>query len=138
MSPEEKIKALHVGDSASEKMVATDEAVRTLASVSGDNNPVHLDDDFAKTTFFKKRIAHGLFCLGMVSGLLGMRLPGNGSILVKETVNYKAPVYIGDEIETTVTVIEIIAEKNRVNLSFACVNQEGNTVMDGTALVLIV
>lgn len=126
-----------VGDTASCIKTASDAVVRQFAELSGDCNPVHLDDEYAQNTRFKRRIAHGLFCLGMVSNLLGTQLPGEGSILVKEAIDYLFPVYVGDTIETCVRIEAIDYVKNRVTVSFECKNTEEKVVLKGTAVVLV-
>lgn len=132
-----KCDSFKVGDKASIKKIATSETVIKLAEISGDKNPVHLDDVYAASTVFGKRIAHGLFCLGMISNLLGTQLPGNGTVLVSEVINYKRPVFIDDVIETTVEIDEIIAEKNKIKMSFSCINQNDVVVLYGYAIVKI-
>lgn len=132
-----KCDGISIGDKVSIKQVAASETVIALAEISGDKNPVHLDDEYAATTIFGRRIAHGLFCLGMISNLLGTQLPGKGTVLVSEQINYKKPVYIGDEIETTVEVVDIMPEKDKLNMSFSCVNQDGMVVLDGSTIVRI-
>lgn len=112
--------------------------ILNMAKVSGDMNPIHIDEDYAKKSFFGSRIAHGLFCLGMVSNILGTKLPGEGTLLVSETINYKMPVYIDDIITTTVTIMEIIHVKDKISFSYKCVNQNGKIVTDGTALTKII
>lgn len=123
------------GDSAVLEMTASDSTVRQLAEISGDKNPVHLDDAYASDTVFGKRIAHGLFCLGMLSNVIGNQLPGWGAILVNQEIKYRKPVYIDDHILAKVEVQEIIKEKNRLVLSCSCSNQRGDVVLEGTAVV---
>lgn len=118
--------------SISRKVSSSD--ILSMARVSGDMNPLHTDENYATKNFFGRRIAHGLFCLGMVSNILGTRLPGEGTILVSETINYKMPVYIDDTITTTVTILEIQYEKDKITFAYKCVNQNGGIVTDGTAL----
>lgn len=122
---------MNIGDSYSKVFTATDEIVREIAKVSGDVNPVHLDEEYAKATIFGKRIAHGLFCLNAISMILGNYFPGHGTILLSQSISYKKPVYIGDDIEVTITVDEIIKEKNIYVLSAVCRNQEQKTVLLG-------
>lgn len=133
-----KLMNLKIGDKVSMKRIATEDVVIKFAEISGDNNPVHLSEEYASKTIFGSRIAHGLFCLGMVSNLIGMQLPGEGSILVNESVKYRKPVYINDEIETTVEVTDFIYEKNKVIMSISCVNQKGEVVLDGVTEVKVV
>ena len=123
-------------NSISRKVTSKD--ILSMAHVSGDMNPIHTDENYAAKNFFGRQIAHGLFCLGMVSNILGTRLPGEGTILVSETVNYKKPVFVDDTITTTVTILDIQHEKDKINFSFKCENQKGEVVTDGTALTKII
>lgn len=123
------------GDCYSEKVKATDFLVREIARVSGDTNPVHLNDEYAAQTIFGKRIAHGLFCLNHISKLIGNYLPGNGSILINQTFSYKKPVYIGDEIKTTIKIVNIYDEKKIYTLETKCENQNGEIVLLGETKV---
>lgn len=127
---------IQVGDSASMIKTFTDEEVRTFAEISGDKNPIHIDDEFAAKTRFKKRLVHGILTSGMISALLGMELPGQGSIYLQQTLNFRAPVFIGDTISATVTVTKVRQDKPIVTLSTECKNQEGVVVIDGEAILL--
>lgn len=133
-----KLDRFHIGDQVSMKKLVTGELVNQFAEISGDRNPVHLSEEYAKKTIFGARIAHGLFCLGMVSNLIGTQLPGEGSILVKENIKYKRPVFLNDEIETTVTITGFIKEKNKVLMSICCKNQKNEVVLDGDTEVKVV
>lgn len=127
---------IKIGDQASMTKTFTDEDVRTFAEISGDKNPIHLDDDYAAGTRFKKRLVHGILTSGMISALLGMQLPGPGSVYIKQSLNFRAPVYIGDSITATVTVTKARADKPIVTLETVCVNQEAVIVIDGEAVLL--
>ena len=127
---------LTIGDSASLTKTFSDEDVRAFAAISGDNNPVHLDDDYAATTQFKKRIAHGMLTAGLISAILGTQLPGEGTIYLGQTINFRAPVYLDDTITATVTVIKMHERKPIVTLETVCKNQDGVVVLDGEAVVL--
>ena len=127
---------LQIGDTASLTKTFTDADVRAFASISGDNNPVHLDDDYAATTQFKKRIAHGMLTAGLISAILGMQLPGEGTIYLGQTINFRAPVYLGDTITATVTVSKMREGKPIVTLETVCKNQDDVVVLDGEAVVL--
>lgn len=129
------MKSLKIGDCISKKVVATDSVVRDIAKVSGDVNPVHLDETYAEQTIFGRRIAHGLFCLNAVSMVIGNHLPGEGTILVSQTFHYKKPVYIDDEIEVTVSVKEIMEGKDLYVLEISCANQNGVIVLNGSTTV---
>lgn len=124
---------LFLGKTFESSKTIDDEYVLQTAEWSGDHNPVHLSDAYAKETQFKKRIAHGLVCLGLVSNILGNSL--QGAILIEQTVHYTAPVYIGDTITCKVVVKEIIPLKHRVKLEYGCFNQNGVSVTGGTVVL---
>lgn len=129
------IDELRVGDAASFSKTVSESDVYLFAGVTGDFNPAHIDESYAEKTFFKTRIAHGVLAAGFLSAVLGTRLPGPGTIYLRQSLNFRAPVVIGDTITATVEVIEILKEKKRVKLSTVCVNQEGTVVLDGEAVV---
>lgn len=126
---------LEIGDSDRFSKTVTDSDVYLFAGLSGDVNPAHIDEEYAKGTFFKTRIAHGMLSAGFISAVIGTRLPGPGSVYLRQTMNFLAPVYIGDTITATVTVVEKMAEKKRVRLETICTNQEGTKTLEGEALV---
>src|SRR3954469_1625697 len=107
-----------------------------FAQVTGDRNPIHLSEHFAAKTQFKKRIAHGLYTASLISAVLGTRLPGPGAIYISQTLNFRAPVKIGDTVVVTVTVAELVEEKWRARLSCVC-TVDGEVVLDGEALVKV-
>ena len=107
-----------------------------FAEVTGDRNPIHLSEHFAATTPFGTRIAHGLYTASLISAVLGTRLPGPGAIYVSQTLNFRAPVKIGDTVEVAVVVTELNPEKFRARLSCTCA-VGGETVLDGEALVKV-
>lgn len=125
---------LRVGSSYTTVIVADEQIIRKIADVSGDKNPIHLDDMFANNSKFGRRIAHGLFCLNAISMIIGNHLPGKGSILISQYFQYKQPVYIDDLIEVKVTVIECMP-KDRYILRTLCTNQMNDIVLDGESLV---
>jgi len=127
------IHELKVGDSAQISRTVTETDIETFARVTGDFNPVHLDQAYAEKTIFKGRIAHGLLSVGFLSNVLGNILPGHGTIYLSQEVKFLAPVKIGDTITAKVEVMERIPEKNRVKFRTTCINQEGKIVVDGTA-----
>jgi len=127
---------LQVGDSASYTKTFTDLDVRTFAEVSGDHNPVHLDEEYAKKTQFGARLVHGALVSSLFSTVLGTSLPGEGSIYLAQNSSFRKPVYLGDTITATVTVIEKIEEKGFVKLSTIATNQKGEKVVVGDALIL--
>jgi len=127
---------IQVGDTASMTKQISDKDVRTFAEISGDKNPVHLDDEFAAQTFFKKRIAHGALSGALISAVLGMVMPGPGTIYLSQTLNFKAPVYIGEEITARLEVTAYRANKRITTLKTEVINQEGKLVLDGEAVVI--
>ena len=127
---------LKIGESASFTKTFSDEDVRGFAEISGDMNPVHLDDEYASQTQFKKRLVHGILTAGLISAVLGMELPGPGSIYLSQSINFRAPVYIGDTVTATVTVIKIREGKPIVTLGTVCKNQDDVVVLEGEAVLL--
>lgn len=127
---------LYIGQKASLTKTASDAAIRQIADASQDYNPIHLDDEYSAGTIFGARIAHGLFCLGLASNLIGNILPGNGSIFVRESVNYRRPVYVGDTITCEVEVLDLLGH-GKVLLSYKCVNEKDQIVMNGDTLVKV-
>jgi len=129
------ISELKVGDSAEFSKTISEADVYLYAGVTGDLNPAHINEAYAQNTFFKTRIAHGMLSAGFISAVLGMQLPGPGTIYMRQELSFRAAVRIGDTITARAEVIEINTEKNRVRLKTTCVNQEGTLVLDGEALV---
>ena len=127
---------LSVGQTAETAHTVTDGDIRAFAAVSGDNNPVHLDEDYAAATPFKTRIAHGMLSAGYISAMLGTTLPGPGAIYLSQTMYFKRPVRIGDEVTTRATVSAIDAEKARVTLATVC-EVAGKPVVEGEAVVMV-
>ena len=127
---------LSVGQSASTSKTISETDVYMFAGITGDFNPAHIDEEYAKGTMFKKRIAHGMLGAGFVSAVLGMQLPGPGSIYMKQDLKFLAPVYIGDTITATCTIKEKIEGKNRVIIDCVVTNQEGTQVIAGEALIM--
>lgn len=125
---------LHIDDSAEFSKTISESDIYLYAGVTGDLNPAHINETYAQGTFFKTRIAHGMLCAGFISAVIGTTLPGPGTIYIKQELNFRAPVRIGDTVTARVEVIEKL-EKNRVRLKTACVNQEGTPVLDGEAIV---
>ena len=127
---------LTTGMSASYGKTITDADIVLFAGVSGDTNPVHLDQTFAEKTPFKTRIAHGMLSASFISTVIGTKLPGPGAIYMSQNLRFKAPVKIGDTVTTTCTITEIIAEKRRIVLSTIC--KVGDTVViEGDALIMV-
>ena len=127
---------LETGMTASYAKTVTDADITLFAGVSGDTNPVHLDDNFAAQTQFKQRIAHGMLSASFISAVFGTRLPGPGAIYMSQTLRFKAPVRVGDTVEARVTVREIIAEKKRVLFDTLCF-VAGKVVLEGDACLMV-
>ncbi len=126
-----------VGDQARFRKTIVESDVYLFAGITGDLNPVHVDAEFAGTTVFGRRVAHGMLTGGLISAVLGTRLPGPGTIYLSQTLKFLLPVYPGDTITAEVEVIEKIAGKNRLRLRTTCYNQKGEAVLDGEAVVVL-
>lgn len=124
-----------VGDKASTKKAFTEEDVKLFAELSTDKNPVHLDKEYAAKTMFKKRLVHGSLVSSLISAVLGNDMPGNGSIYLSQTTNFKKPVYFGDEITCIVEVTEVLPEKSIYKLSTNCYNSNNEAVIEGNAVI---
>ena len=111
--------------------------MQAFAEVTGDHNPLHLDDTFAKTTRFGRRIAHGMLTASLISSVLANKLPGEGSVYLGQTLQFVAPVFPGDEVTVRVTVKDIRENKPIVKLETICLNQHGEIVIRGEATVLV-
>ncbi len=111
--------------------------VDAFAALSGDVNPVHLDDAYAANSRFGRRIAHGAIAIGMISAVLGNRYPGPGSIYVKQNVAFKRPVFLGDTVTAIVEAVGYRADRGLLTLRTTCVNASGELLIDGEALVLV-
>jgi len=131
-----EINDLHVGQSAEFTKTISESDVYLFAGITGDHNPMHVNDIYAKQSRFKGRICHGMLSSSLISTVIGTKLPGNGSIYVKQRLMFKAPVLFGDTITAKVEVDEIDLERNRVQLRTYCVNQDGIVVTDGCATVI--
>ena len=125
-----------IGMKAHTSKTITETDVILFAGVSTDINPVHLDEEAAKKGIFGKRVAHGILVSGLISAVLGNKLPGPGSIYMGQELKFLAPVFIGDTITAEVEIIELIPEKCRIKLNTICTNQDGKVVISGTALIM--
>ena len=130
------ISQLSVDQTYDKKVTVTAEMIERFAEATGDRNPVHLDEEYAKGTIFKTRVAHGMLSAGVLSGILGTEFPGVGTIYLSQTLKFMRPVFIGDEITFQLKVLELIQEKNRIRIETICENQKGETVVTGEALVM--
>ncbi|MEE9586522.1 MAG: MaoC family dehydratase [Hyphomicrobiaceae bacterium] len=127
---------LDVGMTASHAKIVTEADIMNFAEISGDFNPVHIDPDYAAKSIFKERIAHGILSAALLSAVFGMKLPGPGCIYVSQTLNFRAPVKIGDEVEARVEVQELIEAKRRAIFACECVVGE-TVVLEGEAVMLL-
>lgn len=130
------IEEIKIGDKATFQKTISETDVYLFAGITGDLNPAHINEVEASQTMFKGRIAHGMLVSGLISTVLGMYLPGPGTIYLGQELKFLAPVKIGDTIKAEAEVIEMISEKNRMKLKTCCYNQEGKIVIEGTALVM--
>ena len=126
---------IFIGMKATMVKEASAELAEQYGEITGDYSPIHFSDEFAIEQGFSGRIMHGLFCLGMISKLLGTEVPGKGAIFVDESIKYLAPVYMGDVIETTVTITDI-DERNIATVNLECINQNEVSVVKGVARLL--
>lgn len=126
---------MKIGQVVSKKFKATNDVVQQIAITSGDYNPIHLDEQYAEKSVFKRRIAHGLFCLNGISNIIGNKFPGPGTIILEQSFKYKKAVYIDDEIEIFIKVIDKEDDKDRYVLEITCVNQNSENVLEGTTIV---
>jgi acyl dehydratase len=126
-----------VGDTAEITRTIEQADVQAFADLTGDHNPIHVDESFAKTTRFGRRIAHGMLTASLISSVLASKLPGEGSVYLGQTLQFVAPVFPGDEITARVTVREIREDKPILKLETLCLNQRGDVVIRGEATVYI-
>jgi 3-hydroxybutyryl-CoA dehydratase len=127
---------INIGDIAEIVKTITDEDIVAFARLTGDVNPIHLDEEFAKQTFFKGRIAHGMLTASFISTVLGTQLPGTNTIYLSQNLKFKAPVKIGDTITVVAEVIEKRDDKKLIKLRTNLVNQDGKVVVEGEAMVM--
>ena len=127
---------LAVGQTAAMTRTVAEQDLTAFAEVTGDTNPVHLDEDYAKTTMFKGRIAHGMLSAGYISAVFGTRLPGPGAIYVAQSLKFRGPVRIGDEVETKVEVTDLVADKKFAVFKTTC-SVGGKPVVVGEATLMV-
>jgi 3-hydroxybutyryl-CoA dehydratase len=126
---------LYVGQKASVQKTFADADLRAFAEVSLDTNPIHLDEEYAKTTIFGRRIVHGILTSGLISAVLANKLPGPGTIYLGQELKFTAPVFLGDTITAECEIAEIREDKHIVKLNTTCYNQDGKVVISGMATV---
>ncbi len=127
---------LELGMEASVAKTVAEADIIAFADITGDKNPVHLDESYASKTMFKSRIAHGMLTAGYVSAVFGMEMPGPGAIYISQTLNFRAPVRIGDDVVARARVIELLPKKRRAR--FECTCTVGDTVvLEGEAILMV-
>ena len=130
------IEELKVNQQAFLERTITEDDIEKFSQVSGDDNPVHLSDEFAKETIFKKRVAHGFFTASLISTVIATKLPGPGSIYLNQTLKFLAPAFIGDSVKVIVKIIKIIPEKKKIELLTECFISE-KKILTGEAKILV-
>jgi 3-hydroxybutyryl-CoA dehydratase len=127
---------ISVGDTAQIVRRVDDGDIASFVDAVGDYNPVHADRDYAATTMFKQPIAPGIWTAGLISSVIGTRLPGPGAIYLSQELKFLKPVFFSDVITARVEVLEVVRERNRIRLKTVCSNQRGEEVLTGEALVM--
>lgn len=127
---------IEIGESATLEKHLSMEDIKLFAVMSGDVNPAHVDEDYARSSRFREPIAHGMWGGALISTVLGTRLPGPGTIYLGQTLRFRAPVKPGDQIRVKLTVTEKDEQKGRVVLACECLNQDDTLVLDGEAKVM--
>ena len=130
------IEEIEIGMTASYSQTVTDTDIKTFAGISGDRNPVHLDENYAESSRYKKRIAHGLMTASYFSALFGTKIPGEGCVYVAQSLNFKRPIYMGDTVIATVEVTKIDLDRKRVFFKTTC-KVKNKIVTDGEAEIFI-
>lgn len=128
---------IEVGETASFTKTITETDVILFAGSTGDMNPFHINEEYAKQARFGKRIAHGMLVTGLISAVMGMKLPGPGTIYLRQELDFRQPVYIGDTITAVAEVLHVREDKRIVTLSTNCYNQHDEIVVEGKAVVLV-
>jgi acyl dehydratase len=126
-----------VGDRATARRRFGDDEVRRFAELSGDFNELHVDDEYARRSRFRRRVVHGMLTASLFSRLIGMELPGRGTIYMQQTLRFTAPVFVDDEVEAVVEVVAIDQERRRMTLSTMARKADGTQVIVGEALVMV-
>jgi 3-hydroxybutyryl-CoA dehydratase len=136
MNTGKTVKEIEIGEEASFTKTVSEADVYNYAGVTGDFNPAHINESFAKKSMFGGRIAHGMLSAGLISTVLGTKLPGPGCIYVSQDLKFTAPVHFGDTITAKVKVVNKNVEKNRIELETECINQKDDTVIKGKAVLM--
>lgn len=125
-----------IGETASRTKTISDEEVRAFAQISGDTNSIHLDDSYAASTPFGRRIVHGMLTASLISAVIGNDLPGIGTIYLGQDLKFKAPVFIGDTVTATVEIVKYREDKRITTLRTTCTKADGTLVIEGEAVVI--
>lgn len=125
-----------LGEYLEQEVEITEQRVRAFAEATGDFNPLHLDEEYARGTIFGSRVAHGMIHGGIFSAIMGQRFPGPGTIYLSQTLRFRKPVFLGERIRYRVEIVEIIQEKNRLKFKTEGYNSRGETVVTGEAWVI--
>lgn len=133
-----KIEELSIGMEYRLKKSFSDEDVYSFSRMSLDDNPIHVDEEYASKTIFGKKIVHGFLTGSLFSAIIGTKMPGYGSVYLKQEMNFRKPVYHNETIEAVVKVSNIVKEKSLVYLDTFCVNSNGDVVIDGYAIVKLI
>jgi len=136
MSQGRTINEIASGEVYESTRLITEAMIQEFARATGDTNPLHLDEAYARKTPFKTRIAHGMLSAGIISAVLGTEFPGLGTVYLSQTLRFQRPVYIGDTLTVKIRVLEVLPEKNRLRLETLCLNQRDEVVVSGEALVM--
>jgi 3-hydroxybutyryl-CoA dehydratase len=136
MITERKFEDIKVGEKASLSRTFTEEDVKSFAEITGDFNPIHIDEEFAKNSIFKERVVHGILTVGLISNVLGNVLPGPNTIYLSQEARFLAPVKFGDTLTAECEVVEKRVEKKIIMMKTTVTNQDGVVVIDGIAKVL--
>lgn len=131
-----KINDINIGDEAQFSKTITEFDVYGFAGIVGDFNAVHINKEYAKTTIFKDRIAHGVIGAGLISTVIGTYLPGEGTVYLSQSTKFIKPIYFGDTITAIVRVIEKNDEKNRIKFYTKCINQNDDMIIEGESIVI--
>lgn len=126
-----------IGQQASLTKTITSEDIETFAKISGDNNPIHLDEEYATQSFFKRRIAHGMLVAGLISAVLGRELPGPGAIYTNQEIQFASPVYAEDTITATIRILAWDSQTGRMVLETIVTNQNDIQVISGKAKIMM-
>lgn len=131
-----KFKDLQIGQTATTETLITDELIQLFAKASGDRNPIHLDEAFAQTTAFGKRIAHGMLVASFISSAIANKLPGHGTVYRTQSIKFKYPAFIGDTVVTSIEIKDMVERTHTITLKTKCTNQDGKILVMGEAVVI--